>query len=167
MTHSGMLLTPHSAEDVFALVANPERFAPLLPNYESMSMLDATHFALRIVVTVGQIDGHVLLPMELVAAARPFRVEYRGQGTVAGSELYLGIGFQIAAEAEATEVRWQGEVTLEGTLAVMAGNLLETIARRNFDLMAERVHDALREASSESAAETPSSGPPPDLDFEI
>ena len=167
MTHSGTFLIPRSADDVFDLVANPESFAPLLPNYESMSMQDATHFALRIAVAVGQINGHATLAMELIEAARPFLAEYRGQGTIAGSQLNLRIEFQITAEAEATEVRWLGEVTLDAMMALLAGNLLEAMGRSNFDLMAERLHDRLRDATSGSPAETPSSELPSDLDFEI
>jgi len=167
MTHSGSFLTPRSAEDVFDLVANPECFVPLLPDYESMSMQDATHFALRIVIEVGEIKGHANLAMELVEAARPSRMEYRGQGIVAGSQLSLGMFFEIARAAEATEVRWQGEVTLDGVLAVMAGSLMDTMGRQNFDLMAERLHDRLRDATSGSPVERPASEFPPDLDFEI
>ena len=94
MNHSGTILTTRSAEDVFDLVADPQRFAPLLPDFESMSTQDATHFTLRISIVVGQISGHANLAMELREAVRPVRVEYRGQGIVAGSQLKFAMQFQ-------------------------------------------------------------------------
>jgi len=65
MTHSGKFLTPRTPEEVFALLAIPQRFAPLLPHYESMSIEDATHFTVRIEIAVGQIRGRASLAMEL------------------------------------------------------------------------------------------------------
>ena len=61
MTHSGKFLTPRTPEEVFALLAIPQRFAPLLPHYESMSIEDATHFTVRIEIAVGQIRGRASL----------------------------------------------------------------------------------------------------------
>lgn len=165
MNHSGSFLIHRSAEDVFDLVANPERFAPLLPDFEGMVMQDATHFTLRIVIAVGQINGHATLAMELREAVRPNRVEYRGQGTIAGSELKLGLEFQITA-AEMIEVKWQGEVGLEGMLAAMAGNLTETMGRRNFELMAERLQAGLRQETPPSGAEAVPDKVSSDLEFE-
>ena len=89
-------VTTRSAEDVFDLVADPQRFAPLLPDFESIAIQDATHFTLRIVIAVGQIRGHVNLAMELRDALRPSRVEYRGQGIVAGSQLTFAMQFHLS-----------------------------------------------------------------------
>jgi carbon monoxide dehydrogenase subunit G len=155
MTHSGSFLTKRSSEDVFDLVANPERFTPLLPNFESMVTQDATHFTMRIAIAVGQINGHANLAMELQEAVRPSHVEYRGNGIVAGSQVNLGIQFQVVAAAESTEVTWRGEVTLDGMLALMAGDFIETMGRSNFDLMAERLQNSLRKEASGSPAEPP------------
>ena len=90
------MLTTRSAEEVFDLVADPQRFAPLLPDFESIAIQDATHFTMRIVIAVGQISGHANLAMELREPVRPSRVEYRGQGIVAGSQLTFALQFAIS-----------------------------------------------------------------------
>ncbi len=87
MNHSGSFTIARSAEEVFDLLSEPQRFAPLLQDFESMSMHDATHFTLRIRIMVGQIKGHANLAMELSEAVRASRVQYRGQGIVAGSQI--------------------------------------------------------------------------------
>ena len=143
MNYSGTLLTPRTAEEVFNLLANPEQFAPILPDFESMAMLDPTHFSLRIAIALGEMSGHAHLAMELVEAERPARVRYRGQGIVAGSALNLGLEFQIASSDRATEVRWQGEFSLDGGLALVFGSLIEPMGRQHFERMAERLDEQL------------------------
>jgi carbon monoxide dehydrogenase subunit G len=143
MNHSGTLLTPRTPEEVFNLLANPEQFAPMLPDFESMAMLDPTHFSLRIAIALGEMSGHANLAMELVEAERPARVRYRGQGIVAGSQLNLGLEFQIASSDGATEVRWQGEFSLDGGLAFVFGSLIEPMGRKHFERMAERLQEQL------------------------
>ncbi len=143
MNHSGSFTTERSTEEVFDLLSEPRQFSPLLQDFESMSMQDATHFTLRISVMAGQITGHADLAMELSEAARASRVQYRGQGIVAGSQIGFGVQFEIFAMEAATEVRWQGDVSVDGMLAMMAGGMIESMGRRNFDLMAERIQSRL------------------------
>jgi carbon monoxide dehydrogenase subunit G len=145
MNHSGKFLTTRTSEEVFDRVADPQHFAALLPDFESLSMQDATHFTMRIAVAAGQIRGHVNLAMELREVVRPSRVEYRGQGTVAGSQFNFAMQFGIAPLPEATEVSWQGEVSVEGMLVFMAGSMIDELGRRNLDMMAEQLHNKLRE----------------------
>ena len=148
MNHSGTFLSARSAEEVFDLVANPQRFAPLLPDFESISIQDATHFTLRIVIAVGQISGHVNLAMELCDAARPKHVEYRGQGIVAGSQLTFAMGFHLTRSEQATEVSWQGEVSVDGMVALMAGSTIDELGRRNLDAVAQQLQNELGEDSA-------------------
>ena len=148
MIHSGSFVTSHSAEEVFDLLANPVRFAPLLPDFESMSLQDPTHFTVRIMIAVARINGHAILAMESRGAARPSLVEYHGQGTVAGSQLTLRLQFRIAPSDDRTEVNWQGEFSLDGMLSLIADSLIEPMGRRNFDRMAERLRTNLLPVSS-------------------
>ena len=143
MNHSGTFLTPRTPEEVFDLLASPEQFAPLLPDFESMAMTDRTHFSLGIAIALGEMSGHANLGMELVEAERPARVRYRGQGIVAGSYLNLELEFQIASSDPATEVKWQGEFFLDGGLAMVFGSLIEPMGRKHFERMAERLREQL------------------------
>jgi carbon monoxide dehydrogenase subunit G len=152
MNHSGTFLTPRSAEEVFDLIAEPQRFGSLLPDYESMSVQDATHFTMSIKIEVGKIIGHANLAMELRDAIRPDRVAYYGHGIVAGSQFNFAMQFQFASAEVETRVSWQGEVSIDGMLAMMAGGLLEPIARKNFELMTERLQDELRRGDATNQA---------------
>jgi len=152
MIYSGTILTPRNPDEVFDLLADPERFAQLLPDYESLSLEDPTHFTVGIAVEVSQIHGNANLAMELREAVRPCVVEYRGQGIIAGSQLKLGLQFHIAPSGSITEVSWQGEFSLDGMLAFMAGSLIEPMGGKHFARMAERLGANL---GAEPATEIP------------
>jgi carbon monoxide dehydrogenase subunit G len=143
MNHSGTFLTPRTAGEVFDLLANPEQFAPLLPNFESMAMLDPTHFWLRIAIVLGEMSGHASLEMELVEAERPAAVGYRGQGIVAGSQLNLMLQFRVSLTDASTQVSWQGDFSLNGGLAFMMVKVIEAMGREHFERMAERLRERL------------------------
>jgi carbon monoxide dehydrogenase subunit G len=143
MNYSGTFLSSRNPVEVFDLLATPERFAPLLPDYDSMTPQDATHFTLRIAIALGEMSGHVDLAMELAEAERPTAVGYRGQGMVAGSQLRMSLLFGTAPVTLGTEVSWQGEFSLDGALAFLAGSLVEPMGHKHFDRMAERLRNAL------------------------
>jgi carbon monoxide dehydrogenase subunit G len=156
MTYYGTFLTNRDADEVFDLLANPARFAPLLPDFESMSVQDEAHFTVRIVIAVGEISGHANLAMELRQALRPSDVEYTGKAVIAGSPLETSIRFRIASFDGMTEVTWQGEFSLDGMLARMAGVLVDSMGRKNFERMAEHIQNALGdEMVTDEAVPTP------------
>jgi carbon monoxide dehydrogenase subunit G len=155
--HSGTFLVPCRSDDVFDLLATPEQFAPLLPDYESMAMQDATRFHLRTAIAVGKINGHANFAMELIEATRPSLVVYAGQGVIAGGKLLLKVHFTLQANDQSCVVNWQGEVMLDRTLALFGGDLLDTRARLGFEKMAERVRlRLLNDAGPPSTTRTPS-----------
>jgi carbon monoxide dehydrogenase subunit G len=105
--------------------------------------------------------------MELIQASRPTQVEYRGSATIAGSPLRMGINFSVNPRAEMTDVTWQGEVTLEGILALVAGNGLETMGRQNFDRMAQRLRLSLQDEQHADDEKKGVELAPEGFDFEI
>lgn len=159
MNHSGTFLTNHTAEEVFDIVADPQRFAPLLPDFESISVRDTTHFNLRIKIVIGQISSHANLDMELCVADRPSRVEYRGQGIVAGSQLIFAMQFQLGCGGTETRVSWQGQVSVDGVLAMMAGAVIDSMGRRNLEETVERLQDELLANRATVQDSSPDSGP--------
>jgi len=159
MIHSGAFLTTCSAEEVFDLVADPQRFAPLLPDFDSILVQDATHFSLRIKIVIGQISGHANLAMELNAAERPSRIEYRGQGIVAGSQLNFAMQFQLDSVGSEIQVSWQGEVAVDGTLALMAGGMIDSMSRTNFEATVERMQRELTASPATTQDFPPESAP--------
>ena len=57
VTLSGEFTTPRNPDEVCGFLSDPRKFAPLLPDFEDMTVEDATHFTVKLNVGVGGIRG--------------------------------------------------------------------------------------------------------------
>jgi uncharacterized protein len=130
-------------EDVFAFLTDPEKFAPLLPDYVGMSKQDETHFTVKVNVGISYIKGVADVKMELAEADRPKRAQYKGQGSVAGGNVSLVAGFDLAPNGEGTKVAWQGEAQVFGRLTSVAGGLLEPLGKKQVQKLIDGLQKAL------------------------
>jgi carbon monoxide dehydrogenase subunit G len=159
---SGEFATPRTPDEVFDFLSDPNKFAPLLPDFQSMSMEDPTHFTVKVKVGVGNIKGNAEIKMELVEAIKPHRAHYKGQGTAVGSQVTVSAGFDLHPNGESTRVLWQGETSIFGKLASMAGGMLEPLGRKNIQKLIDGLQQALSQpvaaAGQPPTAESPASG---------
>jgi len=146
---SGEFITPRSPDEVYEFLSDPSKFGPLLPDFESMTLQDTTHFTVKVRVGVGNIRGTAEIKMELAVASRPQRALYKGQGTAVGSQITISAGFDLLPLPESTRVAWQGEANVFGKLASMAGGMLEPVGRKNI----QKLIDGLRWALTMPVAE--------------
>jgi uncharacterized protein len=131
-------------EDVYDFLTDPSKFAPLLPDYQSMSVQDATHFGVKVNVGISYIKGTADVKMELAEAERPKRAQYKGQGSVAGGNVSFTAGFDLSAVNGGTKVAWQGEAQIFGRLASVAGGLLEPLGKKNVQKLIDGLQAALK-----------------------
>ena len=167
MLHTGTFSVPRTADEVFDLLAQPERFAPLMPDFESVTIQDASHFTLRVAIQLGPIRGHANLAMELAYAQRASSVGYRGSAMVAGSRLQLNLEFRLTPAGDVTDVGWRGELALSGGLAFLGGDLLQARASQNFGRMAQSLQASLRQAPSTAGETDGPQSPAGSSDYEI
>jgi carbon monoxide dehydrogenase subunit G len=130
-------------ENVYDFLTDPNKFAPLLPDFQSMSVQDATHFAVRVNVGISYIKGTADVKMELTQADRPRRAQYKGQGSVAGGNVSFTAGFDLSEANGGTKVAWQGEAQIFGRLASVAGGLLEPLGKKNVQKLIDGLQAAL------------------------
>jgi carbon monoxide dehydrogenase subunit G len=135
---------PRRPEEVYDFLTDPNKFAPLLPDFQSMSAQDATHFTVKVNVGISYIKGAADVKMELAQAERPKRAQYKGQGSVAGGKVSLIAGFDLSAAGNGTRVAWQGEAQIFGSLASVAGGLLEPLGKKNVQKLIDGLQAALR-----------------------
>ena len=161
ITFSGEFTTPRNPDEVFDFLSDPNKFGPLLPDFQSMTVQDPTHFTVKVRVGVGNIRGTAEIKMELAEATRPQRAQYRGQGTAVGSQITLSAGFDLSPAADSaggmavgsTRVAWQGEANIFGKLASMAGGMLEPLGRKNIQKLIDGLQKALAESVPLTAGE--------------
>jgi carbon monoxide dehydrogenase subunit G len=153
ITFSGDFITPRSLDDVYDFLSDPNKFGPLLPDFQSMTVQDATHFTVKVRVGVGNIRGSAEIKMELAEATRPHRAQYKGQGTAVGSQITVSAGYDLSPVPEGTKVAWQGEANIFGKLASMAGGMLEPLGRKNIQKLIDGLQKVLAEAVPLTAGE--------------
>jgi carbon monoxide dehydrogenase subunit G len=139
---NGEFHVPRQPEEVYDFLIDPNRFAPLLPEFQSLSIEDATRFTVKVNVGVSHIKGAANVKMELAHAERPKSAQYKGQGSVAGGNVSLTALFDLSVADGGTKVLWQGEAQIFGRLTSLAGGLLEPLGRKN----AQKLIDGLRAA---------------------
>lgn len=130
-------------EEVYDFLTDPNKFAPLLPDFQSMSVQDAAHFTVKVNVGISYIKGAADVKMELAQAERPTRAQYKGQGSVAGGNVSLTAGFDLSSVDGGTRVAWQGEAQIFGRLASVAGGLLEPLGKKNVQKLIDGLQAAL------------------------
>jgi len=141
---SGNFEVQKTPEQVYEFLTDPNKFAPLLPEFKGMSVQDATHFTVKVNVGVSYIKGTADVKMELTQAERPSRAQYKGQGSVAGGNVSLVAGFDLAPNANGTNVAWQGEAQIFGRLTSVAGGLLEPLGKKNVQKLIDGLQAALK-----------------------
>jgi len=140
----GEFEVPRSPEEAYDFLTDPQKFGPLLPDFQGMTVQDATHFTVKVNVGISYIKGTAEVKMELAQAERPRRAQYKGQGSVAGGNVSLIAGFDLAAKGTGTKVAWLGEAQIFGRLTSMAGGLLEPLGKKNVQKLIDALQAALR-----------------------
>jgi carbon monoxide dehydrogenase subunit G len=131
-------------QEVYDFLVDPNRFCPLLPDYQSMEMQDAKNFLVKLSVGISHIRGTASVKMSLVETDRPTRAVYEGKGDVPGGSATLRAGFDLASlPGGETKVTWQGQSNVVGRIASLAGGMLEPLAKRNVQKLIDGLQKAL------------------------
>ncbi len=140
---SGEFEINKTPDAVYEFLTDPNKFAPLLPEFQGVTVLDATHFHVKVNVGISHIKGTADVKMELTQADRPTRAQYKGQGSVAGGNVSMIAGFDLSPNGEGTKVNWQGEAQIFGRLASVAGGLLEPLGKKQVQKLIDALQAAL------------------------
>ncbi len=152
---SGEFEVKKKPEEVYDFLTDPNRFAPLLPDFQSVSVEDPTHFTVKVKVGISYIKGVADVKLELAEADHPRRAQYKGQGSVAGGNVTMIAGFDLSSIADATaegialgivlgtKVNWQGEAQLFGRLTSVAGGLIEPLGKKSIQKLIDGLQAAL------------------------
>jgi len=131
------------AAEVFDFLTDPNRFAPLLPDFQGLSVENEKNFTVKTKVGISHIRGTATVKLHLAEAERPRRAFYHGKGSVAGGNVDLTASFDLEEASGSTRVRWQGEAQIFGRLTSVAGGLLEPLAKKNVQKLIDALQAAL------------------------
>src|SRR5205085_8723467 len=159
ITFSGDFQVQRSPEEVYDFLTDPNKFAPLLPEFQGLTVQDPTHFTVKVNVGVSYIKGTAEVKMELSQAERPTRAQYKGQGSVAGGNVSVVAGFDVSPAGAGTKVGWLGEAQVFGRLTSVAGGLLEPLGRKQVQKLIDSVQKALSPSAAAATTGTAQVGP--------
>lgn len=139
-------------EGVYDFLSNPSKFAPLLPDFESVRAEDDRHAVVALRVGVAHIRGTATVKLTLKEAESPGHAVYEGIGDLPGGTATLTASFDLEEAAGGTKVKWAGQAQIVGRLPSLAGGLLEPLARKNLEKLINALQAALS-AAPEDAGE--------------
>jgi carbon monoxide dehydrogenase subunit G len=131
-------------EEVYDFLVDPNRFCPLLPDFQSMEIVDDKNFMVKLSVGISHIRGTAAVKMSLVEKQRPKHAVYEGKGDVPGGSTTIRAAFDLgAAPGGATKVIWTGQSSVLGRVISLAGGMLEPLAKKNVQKMIDGLQKAL------------------------
>ena len=144
---AGTFEVQRKPEEVYDFLTDPNKFAPLLPEFQGVSVEDPEHFTIKVNVGVSYIKGVADVRLHLAESQRPMRAQYTGQGSVAGGNVSMVAAFDLTVSGEGTKVAWQGEAQVFGRLTSVAGGMLEPLGRKQVQKLIDGLQSALHSAN--------------------
>lgn len=140
----GDFVVQKKPEDVYKFLVDPHLFCPLLPDYQSMELLDDKNFLVKLSVGISHIRGTAAVKMSLVETELDKHAGYQGNGEVPGGSATLRAGFDLEPlPGGGTKVIWSGQSNVMGRIASLAGGLLEPLAKKNVQKLIDGLQKAL------------------------
>jgi uncharacterized protein len=147
-----LVATPRA--EAYAVLADPQQFAPLLPTYLSHEPRDDGTTDVKVKVGVGKIRGTAVVNLNLTENSPPDSASYEGKGHIMGGAFNLGAAFQLEEpSAGETRVKWRGDLVILGKLASMAGGLIRPIAKKQIQNLIDAIQNALETDGSTPASQ--------------
>jgi CO/xanthine dehydrogenase Mo-binding subunit/carbon monoxide dehydrogenase subunit G len=143
MKFNGEFKVDQPRAKVFAILSDPEQFAPLLPTFHSLEMKDERTALLRVKVGIGKIRGTASTELILDEAEAPLRARYIGQGKVMQGVYKMISSFELEEDGKETLVKWQGETQLVGKILSLAGGGMRGYAEKEINSLISSLQNAL------------------------
>ena len=140
---SGQFDVTKTPEEVYDFLTDPNKFAPLLPDFQGVTVHDPEHFNVKVNVGISYIRGIADVKMHLSESNRPRRAQYKGQGSLAGGNMSMVAGFDLSPTGAGTRVAWQGEAQIYGRLPSVAGGLVEPLGKKQVQKLIDGLQAAL------------------------
>lgn len=141
---AGDFTVKKTPEEVYGFLVDPKRFCPLLPDFQSMEMVDAKNFLVKVKVGISHIRGTAAVKMTLVEELFPKQAVYEGRGEVPGGSTTIRAQFQLEdVSGGQTKVVWSGQSSVLGRVISLAGGLLEPLGKKNVQKLIDGLQKAL------------------------
>ncbi len=122
---------PTDQAAVWAFVNDPERIGRCLPDVQTVTVHDPTHFDAVVGVALGPVRGKFKFKFELQPDEAAQRMNMKITGGGFGSAVDLTAGADIVAgEGAGTVLKWDGSAVMRGPVAAVGGRVLDAQAKK-------------------------------------
>lgn len=146
INYDGTFKIKRAASDVYAFLVTPDEFAPLMPYFKELKDVTPDGFTLVMEIGIPQIRGRAEVKVKRLPAddARVSKAAYSASGKHSLGMVDTRLSYVVNSIADMeSEVSWQCESIVSGTLASLAQGILAPLAKRNIDQMVKSVQRAL------------------------
>jgi carbon monoxide dehydrogenase subunit G len=119
-----------SKEQLWAFINDPNSVANCVPDLVEAIVQDARHFDAIVKVGVGPVRGNFKLKIELEPQADGNRMNMKISGGGLGSTVDMLAGADITSDGATTSLDWTGSATMRGSIASLAGRVIDAQAQR-------------------------------------
>lgn len=130
-------------ETTWALLTDPEKFAPLLPMYCEHRWLEDGRFVVVLEVGVPQVKGRMEAQVRMQSVTPSREAKFISSARHALGMADSEVVFKLEPQGTATLVQWTSTTLVRGTLASLANGILRPLAARNVNLLIEALRQAL------------------------
>jgi carbon monoxide dehydrogenase subunit G len=118
-------------DKVWAFLIDPNQVGSCGPGVESIEVIDDSHFKATAKVGVGFISARFVVNMEFVDLQAPDKANIKAHGQAPGSAVDATAAMNLSdGEAGGTQMDWQADVNISGTLASVGARLIEGTANK-------------------------------------
>jgi hypothetical protein len=126
--------------NVWDFLMDPERIAGCGPGYESLEIVDPTHFRIVASVGFGPFSSRATVDLEITDAVPGERAVLSASGRASGSDIAGTAEMRLSGEPEGpTLIEWAADVGLDGTLARMIEGTANRMIDQTFDCVRARL----------------------------
>jgi uncharacterized protein len=150
---------------VWAVLNDPARMAKLMPGVESFDVQDERRWRANVKIPLGLGSLRMSIDMEKTEEREPEFARMHAKGNGVGAFLDMDTSFELSEGAAGTDMRWEAEVKIAGTVASMGQRVIQPIVNQQ---VANVLTALEREVEMSHDGEPLDAGPPaestPDAD---
>lgn len=131
MRFSGTERIPASREKVWQFLTNPDAVAQCVPDVDSLSVVDPTHFKAVVKAGIGPVRGKFGFDVAWQELDEPNRAHMTAQGKTPGSAVTVDSTINLAQAGDGeTDLDWSADVVVHGLIASVGGRLMDGFAKK-------------------------------------
>jgi uncharacterized protein len=117
-------------ERVWAVLNDPARMARLMPGVESFDILDERRWRANVKIPLGLGGLRMSIDMEKIEEREPEFARLHAKGNGVGALLDMQTSFRLSEGAGGTDMQWEADVKIAGTIASMGQRVIQPIVNQ-------------------------------------